>query len=148
MAVGSYNVQQILTLSGVPIRSLRYWIRLKLVPKPIGRGRGARYDDRHLNRVRVILALRSKRLSLDAIRAQLASRTDEEIAQMVPPAPRPTSPDGAPLPPPPPSYPHATWEMVELMEGLYLLVIPERGPVLRRVADDIYRNYAMPRARA
>ena len=52
MAVGSYSIQQLQAETGVSARNLRYWIRLKLVPKPLGRGRGARYDDRHLVRVR------------------------------------------------------------------------------------------------
>jgi DNA-binding transcriptional MerR regulator len=144
MAGGSYSIQELQAQTGVSTRSLRYWIRLKLVPKPLGRGRGARYDERHLIRVRVIQHLRNQKLSTDAIRARIASRTDAEIAAMVPPAPRAVTPEGVPLPPAAATYPFQTWELVYLMEGLSLMVNPSFGPLVRRIADDIFRHYAMP----
>jgi hypothetical protein len=36
------------------------------------------------------------------------------------------------------------WEVVELMDGLLLMVNPSKGAVLRRIADDIYRHYGTP----
>lgn len=97
MAIGAYTIEQLQKESGVSPRSLRYWIRLKLVPKPIGRGRGARYDDRHLIRARLIAHLRSSRMKIAAIRARIGSRSDEELLPLLPPRPRATTPDGVPV---------------------------------------------------
>ena len=63
---------------------------------------------------------------------------------MLPPIPRPTTPDGVPLPPAAATYPFTTWELVYLMDGLSLMVNPSLGPLVRRIADDIFRHYAIP----
>ena len=45
-----------------------------------------------------------------------------------------------PSPPPPaPSYP--SWELVTLVDGLVLMVNTTKGPLVRRIADDIHRHY-------
>jgi hypothetical protein len=54
--------------------------------------------------------------------------------------------EGLPAPPPEPTYPRASWEVVTLMEGLVLMVNPKRGPALQRIADDIYRRYGAPQS--
>jgi hypothetical protein len=38
------------------------------------------------------------------------------------------------------------WEVVQLMDGMVLMLNPSRGPVLRRIAADILRHYGMPAA--
>lgn len=148
MAVGTFTMQSLEQQTGVSARTLRHWIRQKVMPKPIGRGRGARYDDRHVVRARAVQHLRtSGRLSLAAIRSRISPLSDEQVLALIPPLPRPTTPDGVPVPPPAPTYPAQTWEVVVLMDGLLLMVNPSQGAVLRRIADEIYRYYAAPRAK-
>ncbi len=141
MGNGTYTIQALLAELGISARTWRHWIRQKLVPRPIGRGRGARYDSRHLTRGRAVLALKRRGTSLQRIRGRLASLSEPEVAALVPPQPRPTTPEGLPLPPPPPTYPYVTWEIVHLMDGLALMVNPNRGELVRRIADDIFRHY-------
>lgn len=148
MAIGTFTMQTLQQQSGVSVRTLRHWIRNKLVPKPIGRGRGARYDDRHLIRARVVHNLRTSGMSLSAVRSRIASLSDDQLAQMLPPEPRPMTPEGVPVAPPSPTYPSETWEVVPLLDGLILMLNPNRGAVLRRIADEIYRYYAGPRAKS
>jgi DNA-binding transcriptional MerR regulator len=145
MGNGTYTIQVLLAELGISARTWRHWIRQKLVPRPIGRGRGARYDSRHLTRGRAVKALKSRGTSLRRIRGRIESLSEPELAALVPPLPRPTTPEGLPLPPPPPTYPSVTWEIVELMDGLALMVNPNRGELLRRVADDIFRHYGAAR---
>jgi DNA-binding transcriptional MerR regulator len=133
-----FTIQELTAKTGVPARTLRHWIREKLVPKPNGRGRGARYDERHLIRTRVVQHLRAT-MSLRAIRSQIAAVSDEELAKLVPPV-RAMTPEGLPAPPPAPTYPSTLWEVVHLMDGLVLMVNPTK-PVVRRIADEIYRYY-------
>lgn len=141
MAVGTFTIESLEQQTGVSARTLRHWIRLKVIPKPIGKGRGARYEDRHVIRARAAKVLRSQRVSLAGIRARLGALPDEEVLKLVPPAPRAVTAEGIPVPPPAPTYPARTYELVTLMDGLFLMVDPSRGAVLRRIADEIYRYY-------
>jgi len=145
MGNGTYTIQTLLDELGISARTWRHWIRQKLVPRPIGRGRGARYDSRHLMRGRAVKALKAGGTSLRRIRGRIESLSEPELAALVPPLPRPTTPEGLPLPPPPPTYPSVTWEVVELMDGRALMVNPSRGELLRRIADDIFRHYGAAR---
>jgi DNA-binding transcriptional MerR regulator len=145
MGNGTYTIHTLLEELGISARTWRHWIRQKLVPKPIGRGRGARYDANHLMRGRAVKALKSKGTPLRRIRGRIESLSESGVAALVPPPPRPTTPEGLPLSPPPPTYPSITWEIVQLMDGLALMVNPNRGELQRRVADDIYRHYGAVR---
>jgi hypothetical protein len=49
--------------------------------------------------------------------------------------------DGVPAPPPAPMYPSVAWQVVTLMDGLVLMVNPNKGALLERIADEIYRLY-------
>lgn len=144
MATPPYSIQVLQAESGIPARTLREWIRRRLLPKPSGRGRAARYDDRHLVRARVVQHLRIRDESLAAIRARIAALSEQQLLSLLPPAPRPTTPEGVPLPPPAPTYPSISWEVVHLMDGISLMVNPNRGPAVRRIADEIYRYYGAP----
>jgi hypothetical protein len=57
-AVGrSYTAAQLAQLAGVSERTVRYYVRERLIDPPAGRGRGSHFDDHHLaqlNRVRVL----------------------------------------------------------------------------------------------
>ena len=117
---------------------MRHWVRKRVLPKPIGKGRGARYTEAHVPRTKVTRQLRSQGTSLPAIRARLESLTEDQLRALLPPA---ASADGVPAPPPPPAYPAESWDVVALMDGLVLLVNPKRGAALRRIAADIYKYY-------
>ena len=136
----TFTMPQLEQLTGVQARTLRHWIRKRLMPKPLGRGRGARYTQDHVLRAGAIRHLRSERASLNAIRNTLSQLNDEQIAALQPRANAPAA-DMIPEPPPEPSYPFQTWEVVTLMDGLVLLVSSGKGPALRRVANEIHRYY-------
>ena len=132
-------------MSGVPARSLRHWVRARLLPKPIGAGRGARYDERHLLRARAVLYMRAKTRSLEVVRERIDRLTHAEIVSFVE-AHEQRAAGGVPAPPREPAYPHATWEVVTLMDGMLLMVDPSKGAVLRRIADEIHRHYSVKSA--
>jgi DNA-binding transcriptional MerR regulator len=142
----SFTVEELEPRSGVQARTLRSWIREKVLQKPMGRGRGARYDERHVVRAVVARQLRSTKLSLSAIRTRLASMSESELVALAQgeARARSVSVDGVPAPPPAPSYPSTAWEVVSLMDGLVLMVSTTKGPLVRRVADEIYRYYGSP----
>ena len=146
MADGTYAIRELQALTGVQPRTLRHWIRSKLLPKPFGRGRAARYGESHVLRARVIQRLRTERLSLRAIQARIGSLSEEQLRALVPAEPRPTLADGKPAPTPAPTYPSVLWEVIALTDGLVLMVNSTRGPAVRRLAAEIYRYYGAPGA--
>jgi DNA-binding transcriptional MerR regulator len=141
MTAETYNIDALERVSGVQSRTLRHWIKRKLLPKPIGKGRGARYDARHLVRARAIRHLRSKELSLRDIQTRMTGLSEQQIAALVPPEPRPITTEGLPVAPPLPSYPAEAWEVIPLFDGMVLMVNSSKGPGLRRIAGEIYRYY-------
>jgi len=145
MAARTYSLRELQDLSGIQARTLRSWIKMKLISRPTGKGRGARYTEGQLLRARVIAQLRSKGTALRDIRAQLARLGDEQMSAMLRGARQVSEAQGpAPEAPPAPTYPSVTWEVIELMAGLVLLVNPAKGPVMRRIAEEIHRHYAGP----
>jgi DNA-binding transcriptional MerR regulator len=137
--------------SGLAARTIHDWVRRKLLPKPLGRGRGVHYGPRHLAAARVIRHLRESGESMHAIRARIAGLSEEQLLALLPkPA---AAPDGGGVGAPAASsagvgatgYPAKTLEVVELMDGLLLMVNLERGGLVRRVAEDIYRHYGVRR---
>jgi DNA-binding transcriptional MerR regulator len=148
MADITFSMQELSDQSGVTARTLRQWVHEGLLPRPSGRGRAARYGMHHVLRARAAQTLRRAGEPLGTVRRKLASMPDDELAGFAPKPARVTDAHGVPAPPPAPSYPRDPWEVVQLMDGIVMLVNPRRGPALQRIVDEIYRHYAMPPARA
>ena len=82
-----YTLSDLCGLADVTPRTVRYYIAQGLLRSPGTTGTGARYDDGHLARLRLIRRLQREHLPLAEIRARLAALTDEEaIAQAEGPA--------------------------------------------------------------
>lgn len=143
MASKYYSVHEVETRTGVNARTIRHWIRRRLLSPPRGRGRGAYYTETQVLRVLAIRHLRATGVSLDAIRAQLTGLNEEQLRAIVPPPPK-SAAGGPPAPPPEPKYPAILRETVTSMDGLVLLVRADVPP-LRRLANDIYAHYGQAR---
>ncbi len=73
-----YTIDQLVEATGIPRRTIRFYVQEGLLAPPAGRGRGGFYNDSHLARLRQIRADRERGLGLDAIR----SRTSQaEVAE-------------------------------------------------------------------
>lgn len=129
--------------SGVPRRTLRRWTKSKLLPRAIGRGPAARYQQEHLLRAKLIRELRAQRCTTAEIRERLSTSARELGAAIVTPAVPPAAP---PAQPPEPGYRATCWEVVQLGPGLALMLQPASGPAVRRVAEQLYRQCAPLRA--
>jgi len=87
MPDGIYSLADLCGLADVTPRTVRYYIAQGLLRSPGTTGPGARYDDGHLARLRLIRRLQREHLPLAEIRARLAALTDDEaIAQAEGPA--------------------------------------------------------------
>ena len=66
-----YTVDQLAFATGIPSRTIRFYQFEGVLPLPARRGRVALYDDRHIERLRLIGELKERGLSLRAIRRLL-----------------------------------------------------------------------------
>ena len=77
------DTRDIKTLSdetGVPVRTIRYYLAEGLLPPPFGRGGGASYGVGHRDRLRLIRRLQDAHQPLAAIRRQLEALDDAGVA--------------------------------------------------------------------
>lgn len=65
------TMRDLSTLSGVPVRRIRFYIAEGLLAPPVGQGRAAHYLASHLARLRKIQGLRQANIGLDEIGRQL-----------------------------------------------------------------------------
>jgi len=70
-----YGILELVELTGVPRRTIRYYVQRELLPPPLGAGRGHYYAGEHLRRLRRIRDLQAQGLGLEEIRALLEGRT-------------------------------------------------------------------------
>ena len=83
MSPQTFTLDQICTLAAVPKRTVRYYIQIGLLDRPVGETRGAHYLSSHLDSLLRIKQLTDAGVSLDRIREVLKG---EPAA--VPPRPR------------------------------------------------------------
>ena len=125
----SYTIDQIGQATGLTSRTIRHWTARGLLEPPPFHAAATRYGRDHLARLRAVQQLREQGLLLDQIRARL----DAAPA----PAPEPETSRRAP----PPKYPAERWERIVLVPGVELHVNAAGGPMLRRMAEEIFAAY-------
>ena len=96
--------------AGISRRAVRFYVQQRLLPPPLGRGRGRHYDPSHLQRLRRIGELQAAGHSLDAIRRILEGGDN---------APVPAVERGAARPPRA-SLAAQLWTRLRLGEGVEL----------------------------
>lgn len=88
----TYDIQELVKQSGVPRRTIYFYVQQGLLPPPEGAGLAAFYTGEHLLRLQLIPILRQQGLRLDDIRKKFSEMTPEamrQIAASAPPAPAP-----------------------------------------------------------
>jgi len=79
----TFKLDELAQLTDLPIRTIRYYIQLGLLARPVGEGRAAHYITGHLERLLEIKKLSTAGVALDRIRDILAG-----AEAPVPPRPR------------------------------------------------------------
>jgi len=95
--------------AGLSRRAIRFYVQQRLLPPPLGRGRGRHYDRSHLERLSRIAQLQSAGHSLDAIRRILDGGSE--------PAPPPAA---SARRPPRPSLSARLWTRLSFGDGVEL----------------------------
>src|SRR4051812_36198179 len=118
MASETLSIGELADVAGLSRRAIRFYVQQKLLPPPLGRGRGRHYDRRHLEQLRKVIALQQGGHSLDAIRQVLEAERDrtEAVADSEPVA------VSSPLvsPPPPAVLSAELWTRLKIGDGIEL----------------------------
>ncbi len=123
----SYSADELAALSGLPRRTIRYYIQLGLVDRPLGETRAAHYSWQHLSRLLRIRELTERGNSL------------EQIGQML------QGPEAQPATMGPTPGTISIQSQVHLAPGLSLLIDPGLANLspeqLRALARDVLGAY-------
>jgi DNA-binding transcriptional MerR regulator len=77
-----YSLAELVALSGIPSRTIRYYIAEGLIPSPGRDGPGTRYPATTLAKLRVVAKLRVANQPLATIRQRLEKLNDAELMEM------------------------------------------------------------------
>ena len=83
MPKNTYDIQELVTQSGVPRRTVYFYVQQGVLPPPEGAGLAAHYSEGHLLRLRLIPLLRQQGLRLDEIRERFTQLAEEEMRRML-----------------------------------------------------------------
>jgi DNA-binding transcriptional MerR regulator len=78
------SLDELCALTRMPKRTVRYYIQIGLLERPVGETRAARYGDGHLRRLLQIKRLAEAGFSLERIRERLAAAESEEVRSRTP----------------------------------------------------------------
>lgn len=141
----SYDISELSDLSGLTVRTIRYYIQQRLLPTSQSMGPGAKYGEAHLARLRLIRRLQRDHHPLAEIRRRLES-PDADAAQEsatgssaadyvravlekgATPAPASQAQTLLTSPPPPATRDRSHWERIPLTDGIEIHV---RRPLSR-----------------
>jgi len=139
--VTQFRIAEVVRETGVRRGTLRHWVKMGLLPPPPRRGRGTKYDEAFITRVRAARALREQGHRLREVRRRLAKATALDLSVLASKAATPGGPVALPSPPVVPiTYPAERWEKIVLLPGLEVHVGGSNA-LLRRIAQEIYTHY-------
>jgi DNA-binding transcriptional MerR regulator len=78
-----YSIADLARLTGVNVRTIRYYLAQGLIPGSGESGPGAHYGEGHLDRLRLTRQLQEQHQPLAEIRRRLAEMTDEEVGAVL-----------------------------------------------------------------
>jgi DNA-binding transcriptional MerR regulator len=112
MESGELSIGELADAANLSRRAVRFYVQQKLLPTPLGRGRGRHYDHSHLERLRRIAELQSAGHSLDAIRQILDGKPAAALKSESDNGARPVKPK--------PALSAELWTRIRLMDGVEL----------------------------
>lgn len=80
---GPYTIEELAALTGLSVRTVRYYIAENLLPGPGSRGKGAIYTEEHLLRLRLIRLLTERRTPLAEIGEMMGRLGEDEISGLL-----------------------------------------------------------------
>ena len=93
----AYAISDLARLTGLNVRTIRYYIAQGLIPASGESGPGAHYGQGHLDRLRLTKRLQQQHLPLAEIRQRLAALTDADVAGLLETTAEPDTPESSAL---------------------------------------------------
>src|SRR5262245_44081750 len=81
MSERSYSIAELTQLTGLPRRTIHFYVGKGLIPAPSSKGGPARYGEEALIKLQMIRILQGSHLKLDGIRQALAAMSLAEMRQ-------------------------------------------------------------------
>jgi len=78
--MNEFTIGELESASGIPRRTIYFYVQQGILPPPAGAGLAARYHAAHLNRLRAVPRFRAIGWRLDQIRAYFTQHSEEAIA--------------------------------------------------------------------
>jgi DNA-binding transcriptional MerR regulator len=82
MTQSEYTIQELSDLTGLPRRTIHFYVQQEIIPPPAGAGLGAYYTDNHLLRLKLVPVLRQQGLRLDDIRDKFHGTGEAELGKL------------------------------------------------------------------
>jgi len=114
-----YSIEDLVRLTGLSRRTIRFYIQEGLLDPPSGRGRGGVYFEHHLERLRQIQELRRRGLKLASIRKMISDVVHHRIQ--------------------PPAEQRDVWIRIEIRPGLELHVRHDVEERIRSAVQEIVK---------
>ena len=128
-----YSIQELSEITGLPRRTIHFYVQQGLMPPPEGAGVGTRYFEQHLLCLRLIPLLREKGLKLDEIRERLKGLNETALGVLFEQNQQPAQPKPAPLPT---SQPFTHYQ---LPAGMALIVPAALTPAERKKLTELLK---------
>lgn len=139
-AAHDLSITDLCAATGVSRRTVHYYIGLGLLPRPAGRGGGARYGESHVETLRAIARMKAARVKLDEMRDILERRDPKWVY----PASTSAVAEGGggwadlPVRQKPPS---TVWSLVTLEDGALELKVNAKASAEARARADAIIEY-------
>ena len=122
----SFTLDEIAALAELPRRTVRYYIQLGLLDRPVGYGKGAHYTHQHVEQLMLIRKWQLAGLSLERIAEVLKGNSDGAL----PPAPRRTGTV-------------EVWSHLVVADGVEVLLEPGRSGLSSEQVREFFRAVAI-----
>ncbi|HAH15205.1 MAG: MerR family transcriptional regulator [Proteobacteria bacterium] len=76
------TIEELADFVGISVRTVRYYISARLLPGPGTRGRGTRYTEAHLSRLRLIRSLVDQHVPINEIRDRMLGLSEPEVLRL------------------------------------------------------------------
>lgn len=131
MNQSEYTIQELSELTGLPRRTIHFYVQQEIIPPPEGAGLGAYYTDNHLLRLKLVPILRQQGLRLDDIREKFQGTRVSELGKLYQRSDQETV-RPAPSKPAQQNYTH-----YQLPAGIVLMAPATLNPLERRKLVDL-----------
>ncbi len=76
------TIEELAAFAEISVRTVRYYISARLLPGPGTRGRGTRYTESHLSRLRLIRSLVDQHVPIHEIRDRMVGLSDADVLRL------------------------------------------------------------------